>query len=159
MIKVYFKLHSSNLCSLKKTKKLRSRMYWWFFQTICGSEYETPEPWNYSCTAVSKLMDQLKVFVGMAIFLSQMVTSHGITSVSNSASYQHAVKSRGEMDPLAIYPHSVGEAHGGHDDGSSDKSCYFVRITHPLLFLQFGACCKHALPPRWWILPVHTWVF
>lgn len=32
----------------------------------------------------SKLMDQLKVFVGMAIFLSQMVPSPGIASVSNT---------------------------------------------------------------------------
>lgn len=40
-------------------------------------------------------MDQLKVFVGMAIFLSQMATSHGITFVSNSALISAHCRSQG----------------------------------------------------------------
>lgn len=88
-------------------------------------------------------MDQLKVFVGTAIFLSQMATTPGITSVSNSAPISARSKSRREMDPLSIYPHSAGEAHGGQE-GSSDRTCYLVHIIHPTLFLQFGA---YAVPP------------
>lgn len=75
-----------------------------------------------------------------------MATSRDITSVSNSALYQHAVSPWGEMDPLSIYPHSAGEAHGGQE-GSSDRTCYFVRVIHPTLFLWLGACCRRALPP------------
>lgn len=101
-------------------------------QTICGSIYETSAGWNYSYTQASKLMDQLKVFVGTAIFLSQMATSRGITSVSNSAPYQQTLSLRGEMDPLFSYPHSAGEAHGGQES-SSKGTCYFVHIILPAL--------------------------
>lgn len=74
-------------------------------------------------------MDQVKVFVGMAIFLSQMATSPGITSVSNSALIAARCKSQREMDPLSIYPHSAGES-------------------HPTLFSQSGAfTVKHVVPP------------
>lgn len=60
--------------------------------------------------------------------------------------YQHAVSPRGEMDPLSIYPHSAGEAHGGQE-GSGDRTCYFAHIIHPTQLLQFGACRKYAVPP------------
>jgi len=53
-------------------------------------------------------MDQLKAFVGMAIFLSQMATGPGITSVSNSAPISALCKSWREMDPLSFCPHSAG---------------------------------------------------
>lgn len=100
--------------------------------TICESIYKTTIVLKCSYTLASKLMDQLKVFVGMAIFLSQMVTSPCITSVSNSAPIAARCKPRREMDPLAIYPHSAGEAHGGHE-GSSDRTCYLAYIIHPTL--------------------------
>lgn len=81
--------------------------------TICERIYENTTGWKSSSTLALKLMDQLKVFVGMAIFLSQMATSPGITSVSNSALISAHCKSRREMDALSIYPHSAGGTHGG----------------------------------------------
>ena len=54
--------------------------------TICKSTYEHKTGWRRrSYTRASELMDQLKVFVGMVIFLSRMATSRASTSVSNSA--------------------------------------------------------------------------
>lgn len=108
--------------------------------------YKATAWWNFCYAPASKLMDQLKVFVDMAIFLSQMATSTGPTSVSNSALISAHCKSRREVDTLYIYLHSAGEAHGGQE-GSSDRTCYFVHIIHPTLFLQVSVRCKHAVPP------------
>lgn len=113
--------------------------------TVCESIYENTTGLKCSYTPALKLMDQLKGFVGMAIFLSQMATSPGITSVSNSALwYQHAVSPQWKWTHTLFILTVKGEAHGGQE-GSHDRTCYLVHIIHPTLFLQFGTCCKYAV--------------
>lgn len=100
--------------------------------TACESLYERPTGRKWSYTVALKLMDQLKGFVGMAIFLSQMATRLGITSVSNSVISARR-KSFTEMDPLSGSPQSEEEAHGDQE-GSTNPTCYFLRNIYPTLF-------------------------
>lgn len=110
--------------------------------TACESLYEKPTGRKCSYTVALKLMDQLKGFVGMAIFLSQMATCPGITSVSNSVISARR-KSFTEMDPLSGYPQSEEEAHGEHE-GSADGTCYFLHNIYPTLFLPSAVWVAHV---------------
>lgn len=85
LLKQHYELRGSNLRSLIE-KNYPLKLVLMTPLTVCESICEHKTGWRRrSSTLASKLMDQLKVFVGMVIFLSRMATSPASTSVSNSA--------------------------------------------------------------------------
>lgn len=136
-------LHGSNLRSGKTKENFPLKLVLMTPQTICGSIYETSAGWNYSYTRESKLMDQLKVFVGMAIFLSQMATSRGITSGSNSAPYQQTVSLRGENGPtLYLSPQCRGSSERAREQ--QQESMLFCTYYSSHTVPSVGCCCNYS---------------
>lgn len=137
----HYELHGSNLQSLiEKNDPLKLVLMTPL--TICESICEHKTGWKRrSYTPASKLMDQLKVFVGMVIFLSRMATSPASTSVSNSALwYQHTVSpGRGNGPTLQFIPTVQGKLMEGKR--AAVTVVLFCTVINPTLFPQVGTCC------------------
>lgn len=89
---------------------------------------------NAGDALTSKLMDEQKVFVGVAHFINQMATSCGITSVSNSALLSAGCNSLRKMSPLAVYPHRAVELMEGKSVAETEH-LFTIFLSHCFICL------------------------
>lgn len=121
--------------------------------TICESVCENTAGGRCSYTLASKLMDQLKAFVGMAIFLSQMATSRGITSVSNSALISARFKSpEGNGPTLDLSPQCGGSSWRARGQQWQNMlfCTYYSSHTVPAVWCMLEICSASTAEYPYW---------